>query len=226
MRKTVIAAAASVLFAAAAHAQTAAPTTPAPAPPPQYGQPGVTLEQATAAVVAAAAEAKKNGWFLGHRGSVEQRPACSFQQDGPDPVRLDSDCNPQGRGRCPFPSADQGLRGSHRAGWRRHRRDDARRHHRLRGRHSADARWQDHRRPSAAAAQPVSRTASPARPGRTRSNRFAIPRELQGRGGSVAALCFSVPPVADQRLFLPPDQDEDRTEDTEHQPGRRCEHIG
>ncbi len=64
MRKTVIAAAASVLFAAAAHAQTAAPTTPAPAPPPQYGQPGVTLEQATAAVVAAAAEAKKNGWLL------------------------------------------------------------------------------------------------------------------------------------------------------------------
>ena len=64
MRKTVIAAAASVLFAAAAQAQTAAPTTPAPAPPSQYGQPGVTLEQAMKAVEAAAAEAKKNGWLM------------------------------------------------------------------------------------------------------------------------------------------------------------------
>ena len=63
MRKTLIAAAASVLLAATAQAEMAAPT-PAPAPPAQYGQPGVNLEQATAAVEAAAAEAKKNGWLL------------------------------------------------------------------------------------------------------------------------------------------------------------------
>jgi glc operon protein GlcG len=44
-------------FATAAQAQT-------PAPPPQYGTPGVNLEQATKAVEAAAAEAKKNGWFM------------------------------------------------------------------------------------------------------------------------------------------------------------------
>src|SRR5436190_23107800 len=37
---------------------------PAPAPPPTYGQPGVTLEQATKAVDAAVAEAKKNGWLM------------------------------------------------------------------------------------------------------------------------------------------------------------------
>jgi uncharacterized protein GlcG (DUF336 family) len=64
MRRTVIAAAASILFAAAAHAEMAAPTTPAPAPPPTYGQPGVTLEQAQAAAAAAVAEAKKNGWLM------------------------------------------------------------------------------------------------------------------------------------------------------------------
>jgi len=49
-------------FATVAQAEMVAP--PTPAPPPQYGQPGVTLEQATKAVEAAAAEAKKNGWFL------------------------------------------------------------------------------------------------------------------------------------------------------------------
>jgi glc operon protein GlcG len=63
MRKTVIAAAASVLFAVTAQAEMAAPTTP-PAPPPQYGQPGVNLDQATKAVEAAVAEAKKNGWMM------------------------------------------------------------------------------------------------------------------------------------------------------------------
>jgi glc operon protein GlcG len=64
MRKTVIAATASILFAAVAQAEMAAPTTPAPAPPPTYGQPGVTLEQAQAAAAAAVAEAKKNGWLM------------------------------------------------------------------------------------------------------------------------------------------------------------------
>ena len=66
MRRTVIAAAASILFAAAAQAEMAAPTTPAPAPapPPTYGQPGVNLEQAQAAAAAAVAEAKKNGWLM------------------------------------------------------------------------------------------------------------------------------------------------------------------
>ena len=64
MRSTVIAAAASVLLAATAQAEMAAPT-PAPAgPPPQYGTPGVNLEQAQAAVAAAVAEAKKNGWLM------------------------------------------------------------------------------------------------------------------------------------------------------------------
>jgi uncharacterized protein GlcG (DUF336 family) len=57
MRRTLIAAAATVLFAAAAQAEMAAP----PAASPTYGQPGVNLEQATKAVEAAIAEAKKNG---------------------------------------------------------------------------------------------------------------------------------------------------------------------
>ena len=64
MRKTVIATAASILFAAAAYAQQAPAPAAAPAPPPQYGQPGVNLEQAMKAVEAAAAEAKKNGWLM------------------------------------------------------------------------------------------------------------------------------------------------------------------
>ena len=64
MRRTVIAAAASILLAAAAQAEMAAPTTPAPAPSPTYGQPGVNLEQAQAAAAAAVAEAKKNGWLM------------------------------------------------------------------------------------------------------------------------------------------------------------------
>src|SRR3954464_3484347 len=63
MRRTLIAAAASVLFAATAQAEMAA-TQPAPAAPPTYGQPGVTLEQAQAAAAAAVAEAKKNGWLM------------------------------------------------------------------------------------------------------------------------------------------------------------------
>ena len=64
MRRTVLAAAAAVFTAAAAHAEMAAPTPAAPAAPPQYGQPGVTLEQAQAAAAAAVAEAKKNGWLM------------------------------------------------------------------------------------------------------------------------------------------------------------------
>jgi glc operon protein GlcG len=40
------------------------PPPPAPAAPPQYGQPGVTLEQARKAIEAAEAEAKKNGWLM------------------------------------------------------------------------------------------------------------------------------------------------------------------
>jgi uncharacterized protein GlcG (DUF336 family) len=63
MHKTLIAAAASILFAATAQAEMAAPT-PAPAASPTYGQPGVNLEQATKAVEAAVAEAKKNGWRM------------------------------------------------------------------------------------------------------------------------------------------------------------------
>jgi|ERR1041385_8406650 uncharacterized protein GlcG (DUF336 family) len=59
MRKTIIAATASVLFAATAHAEMAAP-----AAAPTYGQPGVNLEQATKAVEAAIAEAKKNGLLM------------------------------------------------------------------------------------------------------------------------------------------------------------------
>jgi len=60
MRKLVgtsLAVAAALTFGTAAWAQQ-------PPPPPQYGQPGVNLEQATKAVEAAAAEAKKNGWFM------------------------------------------------------------------------------------------------------------------------------------------------------------------
>jgi glc operon protein GlcG len=60
MRKSVIAAFAGVLLATTAHAEMAAPA----AAPPTYGQPGVNLEQATKAVEAAAAEAKKNGWLM------------------------------------------------------------------------------------------------------------------------------------------------------------------
>jgi len=63
MRKTLIAAAASVLFAATAQAEMAAPT-PAPAGSPTYGQPGVNLEQAQKAIDAAVAEAKKNGLLM------------------------------------------------------------------------------------------------------------------------------------------------------------------
>lgn len=63
MRKTLIALSiAGAAFATAAQAEMAAP--PAPAAAPQYGQPGVTLEQASKAVEAAMAEAKKNGWFM------------------------------------------------------------------------------------------------------------------------------------------------------------------
>ena len=62
MRKFVLALSiAGVAFASAAQAEMA---TPAPAPSPQYGQPGVNLEQATKAVEAAVAEAKKNGWLM------------------------------------------------------------------------------------------------------------------------------------------------------------------
>ena len=112
MRKTVIAAAASVLFAAAAHAQTAAPTTPAPAPPPQYGQPGVTLEQATAAVVAAAAEAKKNGWFLAIAVVSNGGHLVHFSKMDQTQFALGADRDRQGQGRVDVPQADQGVRGS------------------------------------------------------------------------------------------------------------------
>lgn len=61
MRKTLIALSiAGAAFATAAQAEMAA----APAAAPQYGQPGVNLEQATKAVEAAVAEAKKNGWLM------------------------------------------------------------------------------------------------------------------------------------------------------------------
>ena len=226
MRKTVIAAAASVLFAAAAHAQTAAPTTPAPAPPPQYGQPGVTLEQATAAVVAAAAEAKKNGWLLAIAVVSNGGQLVHFSKMDQTQFALGADRDRQGQGCCRFPRPtkvfeDRIAQGG--AGIAVMSLDGIiaseggiplMRDGKIIGGYRLQRR------------QPVSRTASPAKRAWTRSSRFAISRELRGRGGNVAALCFSVPPVADQRLFLPPDQDEDRTEDTEHQPGRRCEHIG
>src|SRR3954447_5998521 len=90
MRKTVIAAAASVLLAATAQAEMAAPTPAPAAPPAQYGQPGVNLEQATKAVEAAVAEAKKNGWqmavavvsnsgFLVHFSKMDQTQFASVQ---------------------------------------------------------------------------------------------------------------------------------------------------
>ena len=60
MRTSVIAAFAGVLLATTAHAEMATPA----AAPPQYGQPGVNLEQAQAAAAAAVAEAKKNGWLM------------------------------------------------------------------------------------------------------------------------------------------------------------------
>ena len=63
MRKTVIALSiAGLAFATAAQAEMA--QTPPPAAAPTYGQPGVNLEQATKAVEAAVAEAKKNGWRM------------------------------------------------------------------------------------------------------------------------------------------------------------------
>jgi glc operon protein GlcG len=60
MRKLVlssIAVAAGLTLGTAAWAQQ-------PPPPPQYGAPGVNLEQAKKAVEAAEAEAKKNGWLM------------------------------------------------------------------------------------------------------------------------------------------------------------------
>src|SRR5436190_23116730 len=89
MRKAVIALSiAGMALATAAQAEMA--TTPAPAPSPTYGQPGVTLEQATKAVDAAAAEAKKNGWlmaiavvsnsgFLVHFSKMDQTQFASVQ---------------------------------------------------------------------------------------------------------------------------------------------------
>lgn len=65
MRKTILAslACAAVMFSASAQAQQpAAPA--APAGPMMYGSPGINLEQAKKAIDAAAAEAKKNGWFM------------------------------------------------------------------------------------------------------------------------------------------------------------------
>ena len=64
MRRAVFVATASILFAAPAQAQVAQQPPAAPAAPAQYGQPGVNLEQASKAVEAAVAEAKKNGWLM------------------------------------------------------------------------------------------------------------------------------------------------------------------
>jgi glc operon protein GlcG len=77
---------AALAFAGPAAAQQPA----APAPVPTYGQPGVNLEQATKAVEAAIAEAKKNGWlmavavvsnsgFLVHFSKMDQTQFASIQ---------------------------------------------------------------------------------------------------------------------------------------------------
>jgi uncharacterized protein GlcG (DUF336 family) len=68
MRKAVLtslAVCAAILFGGAAHAQAPAAPAPAapPAPPPGYGAP-ISLDQAKAAVAAAEAEMKKNGWNM------------------------------------------------------------------------------------------------------------------------------------------------------------------
>ena len=67
MRKVILtslAVCAAILFAAPAHAQPApTPAAAPPAPPPGYGAP-ISLDQAKAAVAAAEAEMKKNGWNL------------------------------------------------------------------------------------------------------------------------------------------------------------------
>jgi glc operon protein GlcG len=89
MRKAVIALSiAGLALATGARAEMVAPATPAPAP--QYGQPGVNLEQATKAVEAAVAEAKKNGLlmavavvsnsgFLVHFSKMDQTQFASVQ---------------------------------------------------------------------------------------------------------------------------------------------------
>ncbi len=59
---TALATAVAVLTAISASAQQPPPSPPAA--PPQYGSPGVTLEQARKAIEAAEAEAKKNGWLM------------------------------------------------------------------------------------------------------------------------------------------------------------------
>jgi uncharacterized protein GlcG (DUF336 family) len=65
MRKFAIALSlAAAAFITGARAEMAQQTPPAPAPPPQYAMPGVNLEQATKAVEAAVAEARKNGWLM------------------------------------------------------------------------------------------------------------------------------------------------------------------
>ena len=46
--------------------------------PPQYGAPGVTLEQARKAIEAAEAEAKKNGWLMAIAVVSERRPPRPF----------------------------------------------------------------------------------------------------------------------------------------------------
>jgi glc operon protein GlcG len=91
MRKAMIALSiAGMALTTAAQAEMAATPPPAAAPAPTYGQPGVTLEQATKAVDAAVAEAKKNGLlmavavvsnsgFLVHFSKMDQTQFASVQ---------------------------------------------------------------------------------------------------------------------------------------------------
>ena len=86
----------------------------AAAPPPQYGSPGVTLEQAKKAIEAAEAEAKKNGWLM----------AIAVVRHGGDLVHLQKMDNTQfasieiaqhkAKAARDLPPADQGVRGRRR----------------------------------------------------------------------------------------------------------------
>ena len=89
-----------------------------------------------------------------------------------------------------------------------HRRDRLQRRDRPAGRRRLQGRRRDHQ-VGALCPLPASARAGDAR-----------------QRGEPAARRPSIPPVADQRLLLAPDQDEDRADDAEHQPGRRRQHIG